>query len=359
MPAALALLYIVGCVICREAVRSGIQEALLLCTQTLLPSLFPMLAAGALLAKTGLPYPLRWFWQHTVGAVAGTSEAGAAASMLGYTAGYHMGVKTTAALFQKKKLNRASAAVLCCSCVHPGVAFSIFAVGIGMFRSALIGCSFYLSVLLADLIVSRLVKWIEKPKNKKEPAHENASAEAVSTALPSAVEAAIRSMLEICGWVLLFGALRRMLEEIAPRWSAGVTILAEVTNAASYAAGRSDVVLCAFSLGFGGICITLQLLRELAAVGVSPARFLLCRTLAGILSALFEWIALRFIPPVALQTCKTGVQAVNPTAGVPGAAALIFLCVVFILELSATPNCKRRSRLTTFSSDRNQDCFHQ
>lgn len=337
--------FFAGCIMFREPVRAGFSADLTLCVQTLLPSLFPMLTASSLLAKTGVPAPLRRFWQFTLGAAAGMPSAGAAASLLGFTAGYPLGVKTAVALYKDNKLDQKNAKLMCYACVHPGIAFSVFAAGLGMFRSSRLGWSFYLSVLLADIFLSRSMKYILKPEKYKYDSGEATHNTALSEALPAAVETAIRSILEICGWVLLFGAARRMAETILPKQAAWLTAITEVTNAAIFAAKNKAAVFCAFALGFGGISLMLQLLKDLQAVGICPAYYLLCRLFAGAFSAAFEWGFLKLLPPAAVATGGIKIRAVNPSAGLPGTAALLLLCIVFMAELA--PAASQNKRFST------------
>ena len=346
---ALATVFLmICCIIFREDVKAGFTADLSFCVQTILPALFPMLTAASFLTRTGLPVWLQTTWQLTVGAAAGTPGACVPASFFGFTAGYPLGIKTTALLFRSKRICIKEAQTLAYACVHPGVAFCVFVVGHGMFHSVRLGWTLFFSVLAADLVLSRLARILLKPRAVQTAAKQDESRDTVTSALPAAVESAIRSILGICGWILLCGACKRIAEHAAPQWfSAILTTVLEVTNGAIFAAQTGSAPLCAFVLGFGGLSVFLQLLKELDEMGIPPIRFLLGRMFAGCLAALFEWSVLKLLPPAAIQTYAVTILPSHADAGTAGSLALMLLCFVFMADISAG---KSKSRADFFKS---------
>ncbi len=315
-----------------DDVRQNILNRLSLCVNTLLPSVFPMLVASSFLSQFGLPKPLRSLWGATAGKLCGIPKNGAAAAVFGMVAGYPAGVKSTAILFKQKQISATEAIRLCVSCVHPGISFAVLAVGRGFFRSEAMGWIFYASVLLADLIIAKLSSILLSAEPAENSSGNKTKETSLSQALISAVDTGIGSMTEITAWVLLFSVPETFLKMRYPFLYPAFSPVAEVTAAALAAAEKGTPALCAFSLGFGGFCVHLQLSKDLRAMGVKPAVFLFIRACAGGLSALFTFIGLRLFPQILPTVSRRQTEITFFRTDLVGFLSLCAVCLLFIAE---------------------------
>ena len=325
------------------AIKETFLENLRLCIHTLVPSVFPMLVLSAFLTEIGFPRPLMLLWHNTVGRLSAFSENSSQASFFGLTSGYPVGVKTAAVLYRSKKISKAEAQRLALSCVHPGIPFSVLAAGRAMFRSQTIGWLFFISVLLADLLIAKATYLQKKASLPIAPPNEKTERRSAQDALIRAVDSGIRNMSEILAWVLLFGVFYTAVTARLSPVKRVLLPVAEVTAAVHASAKTHAPVAAAFSLGFGGICIHLQLLKELNVIGVRPLRFLCARLAAGALSAAFTYAGVLLFPQIVPTVSRNTASIRMFQTDFAGFLSLCAVAVLFILEIYERNPSKHRN----------------
>ena len=173
-----------------------------------------------------------------------------------------------------------------------------------------------------------------------------------SAALAGAVNAACRSMLYMCGFVVLFAALqalgdvtdlsRGLTRLIAwPLETAGadvrdldclVPILTEVTSGcvAASTTGELRPLLLGLALGWGGLSVHCQLTATLYEYNIMGRSFYLARLLHAALGGLLSVLLLRWIPVELPASAALSAGAPLATASVPAAVTLLAMCTLLL-----------------------------
>ena len=294
----------------------AVREALRLCTETIVPSLFPFLVCSALLTSLAPVEPLRkWLSPITRPLFALGGEA-AVVLALGFTGGYPVGVRTASELYRQGQLRRGEVLRLLAFCNNSGPGFLLGVVGIGVFGSASAGLMLYGIHIAAALLVGFLFRFYGA-KDGGTPGH-SAAPRAAAKPLPAlfteAVTSSFFAVLNICAFVLFFmivlrlasitGALHLlaaalegllslfgMTEYLATALLAGIL---ELSTGASCMQGVAltpgTAALAAFLLGWGGLSVHCQTLGVIADTDIKCARHLAGRALCGIFAAVFTYV---------------------------------------------------------------------
>ena len=285
----LALAFSSGTVL--EAART----ALILCAETILPSLFPFFVLSVLISRLGLPRALGRRLGGAAGRLFGVSGAGITALPVGLLGGYPMGAACVAELLARGEIDEKEAGRLLLFCSNSGPAFLISAVGAGAFASARAGFLLYAAHVGAALLTGFLLR---RPGGCRAAA-EPAPAEPFAAAFPAAVRQAVSAVLTVCGFVVCFSVLLGLLESWGlfsllgihtPERRALVSGFFEIGSAVgalrSLSASPAHLALAAGVLGWGGLSVHCQTAALFCDSELSLRRHALGRLCSALLSAL-------------------------------------------------------------------------
>lgn len=216
-----------------KTAMAGASEGIGLCIRTLIPSLFPFFVLSGML--TG-------------------SLSGGGLLLAGILGGYPVGARNAANAYRRGLMTRAEARrmVVLCNCAGPSFLFGVAAPVLG-------GLGGGMMVWICHL-VSVGALYLIFPKTK--PISCKCSPVTIQTALRDA----LHSMAGVCGWVVLFRVLLKILDRwvlwLLPGWGrlAFYGIL-EVSNGCLELGGlpqSTALILAAGFVSFGGICVMLQ-----------------------------------------------------------------------------------------------------
>lgn len=288
-----------------DAMESA-QNALILCQNTLIPSLFPFLVCSNLLLSLGGDTAMSRLTQNVMMPLFKIRGAGSIALTLGLLSGYPCGAMTTCNLYQSGAVSRGEAHRLLSFANNSGPLFIISAVGLGVYQNTKIGVLLYISHLLAALSVGFIGRFFSS--NKNEHSHSITLAKkSPSKALPESV----LSILNLCGYVVFFAVLYKMLQKcgvitILERFfsflgmpSSVCALLSggifEITTALK-SAGCTHLPAVAAIISIGGISVLFQTMSFTKKASLSIKPYIIGKILAGGFSAFFMALLLRFFP---------------------------------------------------------------
>lgn len=277
-----------------EPVTAGnaAREAVGLCMETLVPSLFPFfvctnfLLASGLVGKAGkaLAKPVRW--------VFGIGEGGAAAVPLGFISGYPGGAIVAASLYESGSISKKEAERLLAFTNNPGPVFVLGVIGEGVYGSPMIGGILLLSVVLASLVTGICMRNFGADGGKRSRKNKATRKDAMGQA--------ISAVLRLSGFVILFSVasafLRRVgVLQIAESLLCKIGIgekgakmitegILEVSRLSSY---RGALPAMAGLLSFGGISVFLQIADIARRAGLSVKGYVIGKCLSAGLAAFF------------------------------------------------------------------------
>ena len=270
-----------------EALRGAAREGLALCAGSVIPALFPFLAASSLLLKLGFGDALAGPLAPLMGLYRLPGEA-AGALVLGLAGGYPVGARTAAELYAQGALTRDEAERLLTFCNNANPAFLLSGLGLGVLGSVRAGLWLWLIHVLSALVTGLVLA--RKPGRQgggRSLPRKGAAAEgSFPELLVGAVQGALGAILGICAFVELFYVLGLPLRRLPAPWGAGLAGAVELFSAsAGLPAGRPGFILAAGLAGFGGLSVLCQTAAVLAPQGLSPAPCFRGKLLQGALSA--------------------------------------------------------------------------
>ena len=256
--------------------REGAKIGLTLCGETVIPSLLPVLACGNILVLSDS----RSVFERLLGGfterVLRLPRAATAAILFGLICGYPAGALLTAAIHKQGCITETDAKRIMRFNFGGGAAFTVTAVGSGVYRSTAIGGVLLCISVLSGLFIAAADALFHR-KDTGSRLSADLPTNSVLDALPQAVESTVRALAVMSAYIVLFCAFMNLAP--LPDW---LLPLLEITSGVC----RSPLPLpyAAFFLNFGGICVHLQLLSPLKKMHVAYRTFLFGRLSAGVLS---------------------------------------------------------------------------
>ena len=286
-----------------EVSAQAARDAMLLCAQTLIPSLFPFFIAANLLNELGAS-KLTANALAPLGARLGMSGHGVSAFIIGVTGGYPLGASYIAQLRAQGIIGRDDASRLIVFCNNSGPAFIVGAAGVGVFGSAPVGFFLYAVHILAALIFGVIIC----PKAPCDICYDEDifSPVSLSAAFTASVKRAADSMIGVCSFVVAFSAINGVLDamditrsiagELSFRLGAEISwctaLLAgilELGNGIGSMAGLAispiNLALAAFILSWGGLSVHFQTFSMIAGTDIKTARYMIGRFLTALIAA--------------------------------------------------------------------------
>lgn len=257
------------------------REGLALCLETVLPSLFPFFVLSSLLVQSRAPRLLSRALAGFMRPLFGVSGAGASALALGLLGGYPVGARTVAELYGRGEVRRDEAEQLLTFCNNSGPGFFLGVCGTTVFGSARVGAYLYLIHVLSAFGTGILLRRSLEPPRGRTSAGRGAPFD-LAAAFPAAVQESFAAVWSVCGFVVLFRVLLRLLTllpvlaglPVLPR--AALYGFVEMTNGvAGLPPTRAGFVLCAALMNWGGLSVQAQARAMLASSGLSARRCLL------------------------------------------------------------------------------------
>lgn len=299
-----ALFCLLALLLLPEEGAQAARDALALCAQTVVPSLFPFFVLSALLTSGSASALFASLLSPLMRPLFGLSGAGASALALGLCGGYPVGARTAAALVENGSLPREEGERLLAFCNNAGPGFLLGVCGAGVFSSARAGAALYLIHAAAAIFSGVLICRALPPVPYHKTRVQEGKRQRFSTVFPLAVQSALSGCLNVSAFVVFFTVLVRLLLHFLPPQFASSLLCSlllgflELTSGTlSLPASRAGFLACAAMLGWGGMSVHCQTLSALAASPLTARYYYKGKALQALLSILFALPALPFLFP--------------------------------------------------------------
>lgn len=289
------------------AAKDGVD----LCLNVILPSLFPFFVLSTLCVELGLIRGIGNLLEKVMYPLFHVNGACSGAFLLGIVGGYPVGARTAIELYQKGQCSRYEAERLLSFCNNSGPAFILGVVGAGIFSSSAAGLWLYGAHVAASVLVGLLFRFY----GSKEEKHQSVQFSEIRTigfaeAFTGSVKNAFSATMNICGFVIFFTVLIRLLfytgviSELASAltwifhgfgmhqdWAesllAGAIEMTSGVWSLRDVAGAMGDKLCmaAFILGWAGLSVHCQVLSFIGSSGLSTKTYFFGKLLHGFISA--------------------------------------------------------------------------
>ncbi len=310
------------------------REALALCLNLIIPSLFPFFVFSTLFVSLGLAEDLGRLLRPLMGRLFRLRGAAAAPLILGLLGGYPVGIRAAAELYESGQCSREECIRLAFFCNNCGPAFLLSVAGIGIFAAKEAGYLLLLTHWAAALLLAFLSRFL--CAQRQSPAHvpeTSVRRSHFTAAFPESVREAFLSTLHVSAFIILFSVLIALLRvfgllpllahalaQLLPEGSSVVlseSLLIgffELSTGAYHLAldHRAPLALplCALILGFGGLSVHCQSLPYLNRCPGALRPYLLGKLLHGLLAAaLTAFFAPLFYDPAAASFAPMGLAA--------------------------------------------------
>ncbi len=272
------------------------QEAIKLCMETVIPSLFPFFVCSGLLCSLGFSSICSHFLSPVMRPLFNLPGSGALALFMGILSGYPIGAATTVDLYKTGQCTKAEAERMLSFCNNSGPMFIIGAVGSSCLGNAVAGQYLYLSHIVAALLVGilfRLYKPSRVPERILPPSFAEAKKEAFAS-LGSVVDSSVWSILKVCGFVIFFAVFVKVLPYNPYLYS-----FVEITGgikALSQNGTEYTLPLISLFLALSGLSVLFQVSAIIQPYGLSLKPYIFGKLMQGVLSFIITFLMLKMFP---------------------------------------------------------------
>ena len=373
---------IVSLVVFPKQSVSAAKDGLTLCLNVIIPSLFPFFVLSTLIVQLGLARLFGRILEPVMRPLFNVGGACSTAFVLGFVGGYPVGAKTVIALYENGSCSKAEAERMLSFCNNSGPAFILGVVGAGVFSSSKIGLLLYLVHTLSSVCIGILFRrWGAKREKRGADRKINIESKHFTAAFTESVKSAFQSTLSICGFVIFFTVIIRLLflsglfpflaqvigAVFAPvgldaSWAERLlTGFIEISSGVWTLQGASgeltrSMAMAAFMLGWAGLSIHCQVLSFIGGSGLSVRTYIMGKILHGILSAALVFAAAQifvFDAPVASYLAEqvTGIASMRFGSAVvisTVSAALVWIAFILFARKAAAKSGRRKKRLEKY-----------
>ena len=310
---------------------SAVKSGLSLWANSVVPSLFPFFVATELLMHTDIVMQLGFLLNKYMKPLFNIRGEGSFCFIMGIISGYPIGAKIASNFRMNNVCSKEECERLLSFTNNSGPLFIIGTVGILMFKNTTIGFLLFITHILACISVGIVFRFWKKNSNsklsfskqyEKNSLKNNICFSNLGEVLAESITNSVSTIILIGGFVVIFSSIISIFNasgllnvinnifspitnffNINTSFSSSFfTGLLEITNGINAISNipckklSINIVLSAFLLGFGGISVFLQVLSIISKTDLSIKPYIYGKLLQGILSALYTYLFLNFIP---------------------------------------------------------------
>ena len=328
-----------------EVIRYS-EEAMRICYELIIPTLFPFFVCSSLLVYSGFGSVLSRMFRGIMRPLFNVAPAGAAAFVLGIISGYPLGALTASQLYKCGALSKAEAERLLSFCSNSGPLFIIGSIGVSLYGKPGYGAVLYAIHILSSVTVGILFRGYGKSRHPS-PAMELRTEDLPLTEVFSrSLRKSVESILTVCFSIIFFSALSRTLLSIAslpPLLDAAASGLCEFSTGVLKISMLDKsiyekLILTSFIVGFSGIGVHLQVMTVTADSGLSLKPYIIGKLLHGTIAAALTAAAFAMIKPAA-SVFSPAAATLSASSAVSlsmlAAAAAVTVGAALIVKLTA------------------------
>lgn len=327
-----------------QAVSTGISRGLSVCGSVIIPTLFPFMLLGGVLADSPLCRRPGMVSAWVAGRLFGLPACCGPVILLSMVGGYPAGMLAVARLYRQRLICKEEADRMSLFCIGAGPGFVINTVGVGLMNSRGAGVMLYAAQTAVSLGMGI---WLGRGKQRQNKPHPAVLTDGSS--VPRVIGDTCGAMLVLCGYVTLAAMVLAVAQAAGVfRYggavlSATVAALLEVSSGCMALAGLPlSPLWLSLALSWGGVSVQGQIASALPEERVLTPRFYAARVCHGLLSAAVAW-GLFTLFPVRLETGIGTPRALPYSVSVQGSVMMMVLCFFAMLCFSEkkTGNCQR------------------
>lgn len=311
-----------------DKARQGAYQGLMLAENTIIPSLLPLLIIFLMIMRASsrdvLAKALGFISVYLFNLPSVTFPA----IFFGLVGGYPTGALLTSELFSSGEIDEEQAQRLMCFNFCGGCGFIITAVGSGRLLNTKLGAILLFSNIISNVLIGIVLSF--KGRRIKNEFYSFSEYLGFGDAIVTAVNSAVKSVLSITAFIVLFSAVDNILTLPAP-----LRPVLEITSGVCSDVAISLPAMSAY-LAFGGICIHLQLVTVISKCRVKYIHFFFSRVISALLSYAVTKIILLLCPiDVPVFSNSSNHLAVMSNVNTALSILLVIGCFVLVLDLNS------------------------
>lgn len=312
----------------------GVRRGLSLCTETVIPSLFPFMFIVSLLYDLGAFNFSSTVTDKITYFLFKLPSVAFPIIIMSFIGGYPVGAALIEKAYDDGELTSAQAERMMMFCVNPGPAFTIFVIGSSIIGSAQTGVILFVSVSLSAFITGFLSRFFDKECTAEAVKKTSPAFCCNASLLSGAITKSTQSMVNICVSIILFSCIGELAEKLMPPDGGAVylSLISEVTNAAITAAESFSLPVVSAVISFAGLCVHFQVLPTIIRLRIKYRLFIAIRILSAALSGVITQIILQIFPRYnAVISLGAKPQQASLEASVPACVCLMLMCGLFLI----------------------------
>ena len=317
-----------------ESACAGAVYSMKLCAAAVIPSLFPFMVLSMYAVRSGIAESAGRIFDVPCRKIFRLPGEAAFIILMSLTGGFPVGAKMISSAVESGILTEKQGRRMMLFCVNAGPAFIINIVGQSILDSKKAGVILLLSTVISVLAVGFFTRFSDSEEKNIPPLK---SEKNKTGALTESVESSAKSMLLICGWIIVFGAVSRIISDapLPEKLSLWADMLCEVTNGCKTSAENFPLPVTAFTLGFSGLSVHAQIMPFAENTNLKYGTFFLFRLVNGILSAVVSAVLFHFFPcEVQVFASSSEIVPVTFSVSAYASAAAIITASLIILDLA-------------------------
>ena len=267
-----------------------VKDALYLCTEMIIPPLFPFFVCSGILIYSGFCQSISKIFAPVMKPLFNVNANGSIAFILGIISGYPLGAVTACQLYEAGYVSKSETERLLAFCNNSGPLFILGSVGIGLYAGLDVGIILYVSHILGAVLVGICMRSYSKDKHTAPDYKLSVDEKSMSEIFSASLTNAANSMLNICAAVVFFSTASRLLIDALPfemppfvyglfEFSSGNKYIAE-----SGYAPIQKLIMASVITGFAGLSVHMQVLSKTASKGLSMKPYIIGKIMHGLFS---------------------------------------------------------------------------
>ncbi len=286
--------------------QASVFGSLKLCATLLIPSLFPLMVASEIAAECGAVERLTRPIIAPISKLLGISKRATSPFFLGLVGGYTTSLSDALSLYRRGLISKYDCERIIAYSSMPSLAFLSGFVGASTLGSSTAGCILWLICIASTIILALCERLFIKAKrensldgtNHQAPSsyawrENDSSSISLSKILVNAISHSAHSMLIICACVVFFSTLKAALKFPLSELGMSDNVQRIILGALELTSGISEcaslpslsdrTALCAFFVGWSGLCVHFQIIALCDGVALSFKKYFIFKLLQGLL----------------------------------------------------------------------------
>lgn len=322
-----------------KAALTYAHDSLILCSQMIVPTLFPFFVCASILIYSGFCETLSEIFKFCMKPLFNVSPSGSSAFILGIISGYPLGAITAGELYKNSYITKTEAQRLLAFCNNSGPLFILSSIGIAMYTEIKYGIILYVAHILAAITVGIIFRFYHRKDYAAPKTFMTTPKRSAGEIFNIALQNSIQNILTVCGAVIIFSTASRMFLDLIPM---SPTVDAFISGILEFVTGSLKVsnltlpiakrlILTAIIVGFAGISVHIQVIAVIAKYELSLLPYFIGKILHGLISGLYVYLYL-LKNPITKAVFYPSISkslAVSSACEIVCMAIVSFLCVVF------------------------------